>query len=430
MFASVMCHSYVLWSDQGQSFRRDSTGYRNESFLAYRGELTVRGYEGVVIGGYGQSPYHKRNHRHPLWYIAEATRRALASAGLSKSDVDGLAVTSFQIPPDNATTVAEHLGLSVRWVMQGIHGGASGIVTILAAARAVQHGDAEVVVCVAADAFDVAQHMELMDRFNISLRDYVACYGFGGANGVFALVEQRHRHEFGTTREQLGQLAVTQRRHAMLNPNALLRDPLTLDDYLNARPIALPIRLYDCVLPCGGGDAVVVMSEDRARRLGIKPMRILAGAQKHNHRPEEVVVLHQGWEEYRDELWADAGLGPEEIDTVQLYDDYPIMEVIQFEDLGFCAKGEGGPWVAARDLSIQGRPALNTGGGQLSAGQAGASGGMIGVVEAICQLRGEAGARQVSTARTALCSGFGMVAYGRGLSTSAMVLQVDAPTWG
>jgi len=380
-------------------------------------------FDGVVIAGYGQSPYHKRGHRHPLWYVAEAIRRALASAAVKKSAVDGLAVTSFQMPPDNATTVAEHLGFAVRWVFQGIHGGASGIISILSAARAIQHGDAEVVVCVAADAFDVAQHMDLMDRFNVSMRDYVACYGFGGANGLFALVEQRHRHEYGTTREQLGSLAVTQRRHAMLNPNALLRTPLTLEEYLTARPIALPIRLYDCVLPCGGGDAVVLMSEERARLRNVPLVRILAGGQRHNHRPEEVVVLKQGWEAYRDQLWADAGLGPEDVDIVELYDDYPIMEVIQFEDLGFCQKGEGGPWCAVRDLSIAGRPALNTGGGQLSAGQAGAAGGMIGVVEAISQLRGDAGARQVSGARTALCSGFGMVAYGRGLSTSAAVLQ-------
>jgi acetyl-CoA acetyltransferase len=381
-------------------------------------------FDGVVLAGYGQSPYHKREQRTPLWYIAEAIRRALASARVQKAAVDGLAVTSFQMPPDNATTIAEHLGLPVRWVFQGVHGGASGIISILSAARAIQHGDADVVVCVAADAFDVAQHMDLMDRFNVSLRDYVACYGFGGANGVFALVEQRHRHEFGTTREQLGALAVTQRQHAMLNPNALLRAPLTLEDYLTARPIALPIRLYDCVLPCGGGDAVVVMSEERARSLNVPIVRILAGGQRHNHRPEDIVVLRQGWEAYREQLWTNAGLGPDAVDLVQLYDDYPIMEVIQFEDLGFCAKGDGGPWVQTHDLSIAGRPALNTGGGQLSAGQAGAAGGMIGVVEALCQLRGEAGERQVARARTALCSGFGMVAYARGLSTSAVVLQV------
>jgi acetyl-CoA acetyltransferase len=359
-----------------------------------------------------------------MWYLAEAIRRALDSASVSKSEVDGLAVACFQLPPDNATTVVEHLGLEVRWVQQGIHGGASGIVSIIAAARAIQHGDAEVVVCAAADAFDVALHMDLMDRFNVSMRDYIACYGFGGTNGLFALVEQRHRYEYGTTREQLGALAVTQRRHAIRNPNALLRTPLTLEEYLTARPIALPIRLYDCVLPCGGGDAVVVMSENRARFLKDPIIRILSGGQRHNHRPEDVVVLHQGWEAYSGSLWSTAGIGPQDVDVVQLYDDYPIMEVIQLEDLGFCAKGEGGPWVASRDLSIAGRPALNTGGGQLSAGQAGAAGGMIGVTEALCQLRGEGGERQVSKARTALCSGFGMVAYGRGLSTSAAILQV------
>lgn len=381
-------------------------------------------FPGAVIVGYGETPYHKRNQRDPIWYIAEAVRRALDHAGIDKREVDGLAVTCFRMPPDNATTIGHHLGMELRWVYHGVQGGAAGISSILAAARAIEAGAAEVVVCVAADSFQVDEHMELLEQFNRPMRDYLNPYGFGGANGIFALVQRRHMHEFGTTREQLGKLAVTQRANAALNPNALLREPMTLDDYLNARLIADPLRLYDCVLPCGGGDAVVLTSFDRAKALGRKPVRILAGDELHNYDPDTVVVLEAGWSRYRDRLFENAGLGHDDLDMVQLYDDYPIMEVIQLEDLGFCAKGEGGAFIERTDISLTGTLPINTGGGQLSCGQCGAGGGMIGVVEAVRQLYGEGGARQVRNAKTALVSGFGMVGYGRGLSTSALILAV------
>ncbi len=296
---------------------------------------------------------------------------------------------------------------------------------MLHAARAIQAGDAEVVVCVAADAFTVDSHMEMMDRFNTALRDYVAPYGFGGPNGLFALVQQRHMHEFGTKREQLGKLAVTQRRHAALNPNALLRLPLTLEDYLNARVIADPVRLYDCVMPCAGGDAIVLTTVERARKLAGRPVYIWAGAECHNYRPLDVVQLVGPWAAFREELFRQAAIEPKDLDFVQLYDDYPIMELIQLEDLGFAPKGGGGAFIEKTDFSIHGNLPLNTGGGQLSCGQSGAGGGMIGLTEAACQLRQEAGARQVPDARIGLVSGYGMVGYGRGLSGSAVILSTD-----
>jgi acetyl-CoA acetyltransferase len=377
----------------------------------------MKGYESVAIVGYGETEYHKKPIGSTTFYIAEAIRRALAHAGLTAQDVDGLALTSFLIPPDNTTGIAEHLGLSLRWAFHGVYGGASGIIGMAQAAR---------VVAVAADAFDVAAHNEMLNNFNRPMRDYLAQYGFGGANGIFALVQQRHMHEFGTTREQLGRLAVTQRYHASLNPNALLRTPMTLADYLNARVIADPIRLYDCVMPCSGGDAVVITTTERAAALARTPILIRAAAQHHNFRPDDVVAIHQGWQMYADALFDSAGLDRDDIDMAQLYDDYPIMEVIQLEDLGFCPKGQGGPFVAGTDISIRGTLPINTGGGQLSAGQCGAGGGMIGPVEAVRQLMHEAEGRQVPDARTALISGFGMVTYGRGLSTSAMILSNGA----
>jgi acetyl-CoA acetyltransferase len=383
----------------------------------------VDNYAGVVVAGYGETDYHKRREHTSMFYIADAIRRALVNANLTKDDVDGLSVTSFELPPDNTMTVAEHLGFSIRWGLHGAYGGASGIIGMAQGARAIQSGDAEVVVVVAADAVDVGAHNAEISSFNKPLRDYVAPYGYAGANGLFALVQRRHMHEHGTTREQLGKLAVTQRFHASLNPNALLRQSMTIDDYLDARIIADPIRLYDCVMPCSGGEAVVLTTEDRARSLGVKPVRILAAGQHHNYHPGEVVVLHQGWERYADQLFNQASLEHRDVDLVQLYDDFPIMELIQLENLGFCTKGEGGRFLDQTDISISGKLPINTGGGQLSAGQCGAGGGLLGPVEAVRQLRAEAGRRQVRNARTALICGFGMVAYGRGLSTSAMILS-------
>jgi acetyl-CoA acetyltransferase len=381
-------------------------------------------YDGAVIVGYGQTEYHKQARHEVPWYIADAIRRALAHAGIDKREVDGLAVSSFMLPPDNTATVAEQLGMTLSWGYLGAFGGAEHVIGLLRAARAIQHEEAEVVVVVAADAFTVERHMAMMNVFNTGF-EYLAPYGMGGTNGLFAMVERRHRYEFGTTREQLGKLAVTQRRNAGLNPNALLRTPLTLEEYLTARLIADPLRLYDCVLPCSGGDAVVVTSARRARRLGRRPIRILAGDERTNYRAKDLVMLEGGWAEFSAELFGDAGLGHADIDMLQLYDDYPIMEVIQIEGLGFCRKGQGGPFLEATDISLTGTLPINTGGGQLSCGQCGAGGGAIGLTEAVMQLQGEAGNRQVGGARTALVTGFGMVGFVKGLCQSAVILTND-----
>jgi len=379
-------------------------------------------YDGVVIVGSGQTDYHKKDQRETMWYVVDAVRRALANAGIDKQEVDGLGISSFFLPPDNTATVAEQLGLTLRWGYLGTFGGASQVIGLLRAARAIQHEEAEIIVLVAADAFSVATHMALMDSFNSGMRDYLAPFGMGGTNGLFAMVERRHAYEFGTKKEQLGKLAVTQRRNAQRNPNALLRSPMTLDDYLTSRMICDPLRLYDCVLPCAGGEAVVVTSERRAKQLNRPLIRILAGDERTNYRPNDVIMLEGGWAEFGSKLFRNAGLTRDDIDLLELYDDYPIMELIQLEGLGFCQKGEGGRFIEETDISLQGELPINTGGGQLSCGQSGAGGGAIGLTEAVLQLQGEAGDHQVKGAQTALISGFGMVGFVKGLCQSAVIV--------
>jgi acetyl-CoA acetyltransferase len=382
-------------------------------------------FEGVAIAGYGQTIYHKRPQLPTAWYVVEATRRALESSGIAKDEVDGLGISSIHLTPDNTATMAEQMGMSLRWGYLGTFGGASQVIGLMRAARAIENGDAEVIVLVAADAYSVESHVALMNNFNTGMRDYLAPYGFGGTNGLLAMVERRHSHEFGTTKEQLGKIAVTQRWHASLNENALLREPMSLDDYLNAPLICDPIRLYDCVLPCGGGEAVVVTSTDRARANGRPAVRLLSGDERTNPDPEQIIMLEGGWADFSDRVFEDAAVSHRDIDIVEVYDDYPIMNVIQLEGLGFCGRGEGGSFIEKTDISIEGTLPINTGGGQLSCGQSGAGGGGIQLTEAMIQLQGEGGRRQVPGAKTALVSVFGMVGFVKGLCQAAVILTTD-----
>jgi len=381
--------------------------------------MTTGSYEGVYIVGCGQTAYEKKTQKTSPRLIWEATDLALKSAGLAWKEVDGLSVTCFTLAPESVTTIAEHFRLECRFLVAGMYGGASGISAMLQGGRAIQNGDADVVVVVAADAFDVSSHMS-MSR-NPGQHDYMGPWGYGAANGIFAMHTRLYMETFGVKREDFGRLAIAQRRNASLNPNALLKEPLSMEQYLNARVIADPLHLYDCVLPCCGADAVVLTSEKTASRLKVPKVRLLGGGEVHNYPANEIYALSAGWETFRDRMYAQAGYGPRDMDFVQLYDDYPVMEFIQLEGMGFAERGKAAQLVRNNDCTVRGNLPINTGGGQLSAGQAGASGGMIGVYEAVLQLRGEAGARQVKCER-GVVSGYGAVSYGRGPSASACVL--------
>jgi acetyl-CoA acetyltransferase len=373
----------------------------------------------VGILGYGETKHVKHTDRTLFSFFAEAALQAVSSAGLKKDQIDGLAVSSFFLAPDNAVTLSEQFGLSISWAWQFSAGSAGPVAGVMDAVRAVQAGQAEYVLCLAGDLYSVAAHYKLMRNFNHSLSNYAAPHGFGGPNGLFGIIQRKYMEKYGLKAEQLGKIAVAQRDNALLNENAVFRTPLTLDDYLNSRMIADPIRLYDCVLPVAGADAVIVGPLTGTGR-GVK---ILSGYEQHNYPPGEVCPLSGGWEVFRDRLYEDAGYGPEQMDFIENYDDYPIMSAIQLEDLGFCAKGEVGDYIDAHSFTWDGDVPMNTGGGQLSVGQAGAGGGLMSVVEATRQIRGEAGARQIATAERAVVAGYGMVGYGHGLSASAIVVE-------
>lgn len=382
----------------------------------------------AAVAGYGETEYHKHNQQEPLEYIASAIEKALDDADLTHEDVDGLAISSHELHSENEITLGNHLGISGRWFLGGVGGNSGSVVGLLRGATAIATGQADVVVVAAGDASTPTSNMELIDEFNADLYNYMRPYGFGGANGLFALLQRRHMHEFETTREQLGEIALTQREHAQRNPLAIFNDEqLTMEEYLTARPIVKPLHLFDCVLPCGGGGAIVLTSREHARTLDSDPVYLRGGDEYHNPNPLTPFSMRTAFQNH--EIF-DEKLTPEDIDAVQLYDNYPIWVAMQLEDLGFCKKGDVGKYLVDTDLSINGDLPLNTGGGQLSMGQANAGGGILHSIEAIRQLRGEGGDRQVPDCETVLTTGFGMVSYGEGLSSASVIFSNEVPQGG
>lgn len=384
-----------------------------------------RGYEGVAVAVPVTVPYVRYSTRGAHWFIGRALAGLLAGAGLRKEEVDGFALASFTAGPDTAVGVVQHVGLVPRWLDHVPMGGASAVVMLRRAARAVQAGDADVIACVCADTNHVDSFRQSLGSFSQFARDATWPYGTGGPNTVFAFITAHYMRTTGATREDFGRICVDQRANARANPHALLRRPLSMDEYLSARPIAEPLHLFDCVMPCAGAEAFLVMSEDRARRAGLAYARVLATIERHNAYAEDPVLARGGWAMDADALWAQAGAGPADMDFVQPYDDYPVIVMMHLEGLGFCAQGEAPGFVRANTFTCEGTLPLNTCGGQLSAGQAGAGGGGLGMVEAVRQLTGRPLGAAVPGARLGVVSGYGMVTYDRCVCTGAVVLAAE-----
>ncbi|MCF6275603.1 MAG: thiolase family protein [Robiginitomaculum sp.] len=291
------------------------------------------------------------------------------------------------------------------------------------AARAVQMGDADIVACIGGDTNPKGGFETMLDNFSSDMSAAVLPYGAGGPNVSFALMTQAYMEKYGAVREDFGRLAVSQRTNALAYPHALMKKPLTLAEYLQAKTISSPLHLFDCVMPCAGAEGYLVMSEARARALGLPFVHIRATCERHNAYANDDVQLRTGLAVDTKTLWEQAGLAPKDIDVVQTYDDYPVISFMQLEDLGFCKPGEASNFVQEHDLTVSGNFPHNTSGGQLSGGQAGAAGGFLGIVELVRQLTGTALGGQVKHARLGLVSGFGIINYDKGLSCAAAILE-------
>jgi acetyl-CoA acetyltransferase len=391
--------------------------------VSERREPRRKAYDGVALAAPVTVPYVRYSIRAAHWWLARAFSEILKKGTLKKEEIDGLTVSSFTLAPDTAIGLTQHLGLSPRWLDHIPLGGASGVVALRRAARAVQAGDADIVACIGGDTNHVDSFRLTLANFSQFARDAVYPYGAGGPNASFAFLTAHYMRLHGATREDFGKLCVAQRANALKYPHALFKKPLTLEEYMAARPIAEPLHLFDCVMPCAGAEGFLVLREERAKRLQLPYVLLKGTIERHNAFASDPVQMRAGWALDRDELYGQAGVDPKGIDFVQTYDDYPVISLMQLEDLGFCDKGEGPAFVRKHSFTHDGSFPLNTSGGQLSVGQAGAAGGFLGMVEAIRQLTGEAGARAVKGAKLGLVSGFGMINYDRGLGSGAAILE-------
>ena len=370
----------------------------------------------AAIAGVGTSRVGQVPDRSALQLQADATQAALADAGLSMRDIDGLLTTPVRVEHWNMPcgVVANHLGVKATYLSTVDVAGASGCAMIQQAAMAVATGQASTVLCVAGQNLlthgSRAKAVKSMAEGGSAHPQFEVPYG-PIVPSLYALVAQRHMREFGTTSEQMAEVAVAIRRHASLNPNAHKRELITVEDVLQSCMITSPLHILDCAIVSDGAAAAIVTSAERARNLKKRPVHLLGQGYglRHSHIGEHVDLMSTGAVDSGRAAFESAGLTPADIDVAQIYDCFTITVIIELEDLGFCRKGEGGAFVEGGRIGLGGELPITTHGGLLSGGHPGLGGGFFHVVEAVRQLRGEAGERQVRDAEVALVHGNGGV---------------------
>jgi len=366
-----------------------------------------------VIVGIGLSDYPKAPQLSAVQHHAQAMQRALADSGLEKSEIDGYCTAGGMAAGDDPVTMAEYLGIRHRYIDGTMVGGSSFEFHVQHAAAAIREGLCDTVL--------VTYGSDYLSRMGRSLGtggfgrgrriagppQFEAPYG-NSLVGSYALVARRHMHEYGTTSEQLAEIAVGVREYAGLNPQALYRDPITVADVIGSRMIADPLHKLDCCVISDGGGAVLLTTAERARDLRQPPVAVLgsAGGMTHWNISQMGDYTTSAAAACAPEAFARAGLTPDDVDTIQFYDSFTITVLLLLEDAGFCKKGEGGAYVAEGHLRRGGRLPLNTDGGGLSSCHPGMRGIFL-LIEAVRQLRGQAGPAQVPDCEVALAIGSG-----------------------
>jgi acetyl-CoA acetyltransferase len=368
-----------------------------------------------VIAGVGLSDYPKAPQLDAVQHHALAMQRALDDCGLPKPEIDGyVSAGGGGMMIDDAVTMAEYLRVSHRWIDGTMTGGSSFEFHVQHAAAAIRAGYCDTVL--------VTYGSDQLSRMGRTLgtggfaregqkvggpMQFEAPYG-NSLVGAYAMVARRHMHEFGTTSEQLAEIAVGVREYAALNPHAMYRDPITVDDVVESRMIADPLHKLDCCVISDGGGAIVLTTAERARDLRQPPVYVLgaAGAQSHWNISQCPDFASSAAVESGAQAFAQAGVAPGDIDTIQFYDSFTVTALVLLEGLGFCGKGEGGAFVEAGHLRRGGRLPLNTDGGGLSSCHPGMRGIFL-LIEAARQLRGQGGEAQVPDCSLALACGSG-----------------------
>lgn len=367
-----------------------------------------------VIVGISLSDYPKAPHLNAVQHHAQATQRVLADSGVNKADIDGYLSTGMGAGQvDDPVQMAEYLGIRHRYIDSTMTGGASFEFHVQHAAAAIRAGLCETVL--------ISYGSDYLSRMGRNLgtggfgrsravagpAQYEAPYG-NSLVGAYAMVAQRHMHQYGTTSEQLAEIAVGTREYAGMNPHAMYRDPITVDDVLGSRMIADPLHMLDCCVISDGGGAVIMTTAERARDLPQPAVSVLgaAGAQFHWNISQMPDYTLSAASQCGPEAFGQAGVRPDEIDMAMFYDSFTITVLMLLEDMGFCKKGEGGSFAAEGQLKRGGSLPINTDGGGLSSNHPGMRGIFL-LIEAVRQLRGQAGAAQVPDCELAVAVGSG-----------------------
>jgi acetyl-CoA acetyltransferase len=372
----------------------------------------------AAIAGVAESDLGEVAPKTAMQLQAEAAREALAEAGLTFADVDGLLSAGGDgYAPSMA--IGEYLGITPRYTDSTNVGGSSFVVHAGHAYRAIQAGLCEVALITYGSTQRSAASRTLGRGGGVrGTYQFEGVWGLPAPVGPYALAATRHMHEYGTTAEQLAEVAVATRKWASLNPKAFMRDPITIEDVLASRWIAQPLHLLDCCLVTDGGGAVVIVSAERARDLPRPPVWILGHGESHTHlgisSMPDLTTTPAALSGAR--AFGMAGVTPADVDVVELYDSFTITVLLTLEALGFCGRGEAGAFVSGQRTAPGGDFPMNTNGGGLSYCHPGMY-GIFTLIEATRQLRGEGGPRQVEGARVAVANGTGGV-----LSSAATVV--------
>jgi acetyl-CoA acetyltransferase len=367
--------------------------------LDLRGRAAIVGVAESDLGEVGAG-------RYAIELGAQAAIRALDEAGLRTTDVDGLfTVIAGHLMP--ALDVGEYLGLRPRYTDSTMTGGSAFVSHLYHAALAVAAGRCDVALIVYGST-PRADSGRGRVAVAVEAPEYESMYNPRSPITDYALAAARHMHEYGTTPEQLASVAVAARAWARLNPKAFARGPLTIDDVMNSRVLAAPLRALDCCLVTDGGGAVVVTGAERARTLPREPVYLLGAGEAHWHKTisQMADLTTTAAVDSARRAFEMARVSAGDVDVVQLYDAFTINTILFLEDLGFCAKGEGGAFVSDGRIAPGGSLPVNTNGGGLSYGHPGMY-GIFTIIEAVRQLRAECGPRQVADAAVAVVHGNG-----------------------
>ncbi len=372
----------------------------------------------IAIVGVGATKQGKLPGSTPVTLGTEAFKLALEDSGLHKGQIDGLLTMPGTTSPEgslNYLRMGETLGIDPKYTGSMTMGGGTCGALIQNAAMAIESGMADYVACVFADTARTGNY-----RFGRASGwgDSWGIWGMFGAAANSAMAASRHMALYGTTSRHLGNVAVACRKHASMNPNAVMRDRFTIEDHQASRMVVEPFHLLDCCLISDGGVSIILTSAERAKDLKQKPVLISGIGQAYTtqnmEREDWWYVPHQ-----KDALaraYKMAGVGPKDIDVAQLYDNFTMSVILWLEHAGFCGVGEGGPFTEGGRIELGGQLPINTAGGNLSESY---MEGWLHAVEGVRQIRGQGGERQVKDAQTCLVTGRGMTLN----CSNAMILR-------